>query len=426
MQPESPAPSQRIAIIGAGVSGLVCAHLLHRRHDVTVLEANDYIGGHTNTVEAEDDDERHAVDTGFIVYNERNYPNFTRLIAQLGVETQPSDMSFSVRCDRTGLEYNGTNLNRLFAQRRNLLSPGFHRMIRDILRFNREAKSAVHDGDERQTVGEFLEAHGFGGRFVEHYLLPMGSAIWSCPTGTFLSFPMRFVAEFFDNHAMLQLGGRPVWRVIKGGSRRYVEKLVAPWRDRVRLRTPVRSIRRFDDHVAVATEAGGVERFDQVILACHSDQSLRMLDDPTPVETEILAAFPYQSNRTVLHTDASVLPRTKRAWASWNYHIQPERPGHATVTYNMNILQSLPARSTYCVTLNGDEGIDGRRVLGRYDYSHPVFRAGRTLAQRRHAELIQANRTSYCGAYWGYGFHEDGVKSALAVCRSFGEALDDA
>jgi predicted NAD/FAD-binding protein len=416
-------PNQRIAIIGAGISGLVCAHLLHRRHDVAVFEANDYIGGHTHTVDVEQRGERHAVDTGFIVYNERNYPNFTRLLAQLNVETQASDMSFSVRCDRSGLEYNGTNLNKLFAQRRNLLSPRFHGMIRDILRFNRQAKAIINEGDDELTVAAFLERHDYGLRFIEHYLLPMGAAIWSCPTGTFLSFPMRFVAEFFDNHAMLQVGGRPQWRVIRGGSARYVEKLTAPWRKRIRLRTPVWSIRRHDDHVAIATDSHRTERFDQVILACHSDQVLRMLDDPSPVEREVLGAFAYQGNRTVLHTDASVLPRTRRAWASWNYHVQAPQREQATVTYNMNILQSLPARETYCVTLNNDDAISSQRVLGRYEYHHPVFQAGRASAQRRHDELIQANRTSFCGAYWGYGFHEDGVNSALAVGRRFGEVL---
>jgi predicted NAD/FAD-binding protein len=416
-------PNQRIAIIGAGISGLVCAHLLHRRHDVAVFEANDYIGGHTHTVDVEQRGERHAVDTGFIVYNERNYPNFTRLLAQLNVETQASDMSFSVRCDRSGLEYNGTNLNKLFAQRRNLLSPRFHGMIRDILRFNRQAKAIINEGDDELTVAAFLERHDYGSRFIEHYLLPMGAAIWSCPTGTFLSFPMRFVAEFFDNHAMLQVGGRPQWRVIRGGSARYVEKLTAPWRKRIRLRTPVWSIRRHDDHVAIATDSHRTERFDQVILACHSDQALRMLDDPSPVEREVLGAFAYQGNRTVLHTDASVLPRTRRAWASWNYHVQAPQREQATVTYNMNILQSLPARETYCVTLNNDDAISSQRVLGRYEYHHPVFQAGRASAQRRHDELIQANRTSFCGAYWGYGFHEDGVNSALAVGRRFGEVL---
>jgi predicted NAD/FAD-binding protein len=419
----APPPRQRIAIIGSGISGLTAAHLLHRDHDITVFEANDYIGGHTNTLDVDLDGESHAVDTGFIVYNEKNYPNFVRLLDRLGVATQPSSMSFSVRCDRTGVEYNGTSLNGLFAQRRNLFRPRFHGMIRDILRFNEDATSFLADGDASMTVGEYLDDRSYGHAFVEHYLLPMGASIWSCPPGTFRQFPMQFVAEFFRNHAMLQIGGRPTWRVIKGGSARYVDVLTRPFRHSIRTSTPVKTVRRLPDTAIVELADGGIERFEQVIFATHSDQALRMLADPTPTETELLGAFPYQRNDVVLHTDASVLPRTRRAWASWNYHVGRGRQDNATITYNMNMLQTLSASRTFCVTLNEHEGIDRERVISRLEYEHPLYTTARKAAQKRHGELINANRTSFCGAYWGYGFHEDGVNSALAVCRAFGRDL---
>jgi predicted NAD/FAD-binding protein len=419
----APPPRQRIAIVGSGISGLTAAHLLHEDHDLTIFEANDYIGGHTNTIDVEQGGERHAVDTGFIVYNEKNYPNFVKLLSKLGVATQPSSMSFSVRCDRTGVEYNGTSLNGLFAQRRNLFRPRFHGMVRDILRFNEDALTVLEREDAEMTVGDYLGERDFGDAFVEHYLIPMGASIWSCPPGTFRRFPMRFVAEFFQNHAMLQVGDRPTWRVIKGGSARYVEVLVRPFRERIRTSTPVKAVRRLPDGVVVEPVGGAAERYDQVIFACHSDQALRMLTDPSEVETDVLAAIPYQRNEVLLHTDKSVLPRTRRAWASWNYHVRDRAEEAATITYNMNILQTLQARDTFCVTLNEHDGVDEGRVLERLTYEHPLYTAARDRAQARHEELINVNRTSFCGAYWGYGFHEDGVKSALAVCRAFGKEL---
>jgi predicted NAD/FAD-binding protein len=413
----------RIAIVGTGISGLVAAYLLHTVHDVTVFEANDYVGGHTNTVDVQLDGERHAIDTGFIVFNERNYPNFVTLIDQLGVASQPSSMSFSVRCDRSGLEYNGTSLNRLFAQRSNLFRPRFHRMIRDILRFGREARAVLERDDQSTTVQEFVNEHGFGRPFVEQYLVPMGSSLWSCPPRTFRQFPVRFVVEFFDNHAMLDVGGRPTWRVIRGGSRTYVDAITRGFRDRIRLNSPVETVRRLKDRVELTVRGGAPMPFDHVILACHSDQALAMLADPSDTEREILDAFPYQRNTAVLHTDTGVLPKRKLAWASWNYHIPRDEPDGATITYNMNSLQSLRSKHVFCVTLNETESINSSRILGRFTYEHPIYTAKRAEAQRRHGELINANRTSFCGAYWGYGFHEDGVNSALAVCRAFGRGL---
>jgi predicted NAD/FAD-binding protein len=413
----------RIAIVGSGISGLVAAYLLHTVHDVTVFESNDYIGGHTNTIDVELSGERHAIDTGFIVFNERNYPNFIELIDQLGVASQPSSMSFSVRCDRTGLEYNGTSLNRLFAQRSNLLRPRFHRMIRDILRFGREARSVLERDDHRMTVDEYLAERDYGEAFVEQYLVPMGASIWSCPPRTFRQFPIRFVVEFFNNHAMLDVGGRPTWRVIRGGSRTYVKAITRGFRDRIRLSSPIETVRRFEDRVDVSVRGGEKDSFDHVILACHSDQALATLADPSDTEREVLDAFPYQRNAAVLHTDTRLLPKRKLAWASWNYHIPRDEPNGATITYNMNILQSLRSSQVFCVTLNETESIDSARIIGRYSYDHPIYTQRRSEAQRRHAKLINANRTSFCGAYWGYGFHEDGVNSALAVCRAFGREL---
>ncbi|MHC4217606.1 MAG: NAD(P)/FAD-dependent oxidoreductase [Planctomycetota bacterium] len=417
-------PRQRIAIVGSGISGLVAAHLLHPDHEITVFEANDYVGGHTNTVDVDLGGERYAVDTGFIVFNKVNYPNFVRLLGQLGVESQPSTMSFSVRSDRTGLEYNGSSVNRLFVQRRNLLRPRFHAMIRDILRFNREAGEVLAAADLTTTVAEYVAERGYGDAFTDEYLVPMGSSIWSCPPATFRGFPIRFVVDFFNNHAMLRVNGRPQWRVITGGSKQYVRSLIRPFRDRIRLSTPVRSVRRLPDRVEVETAARGCTHFDHVIFACHSDQALRLLGDASILEHDVLGAFPYQRNDAVLHTDASVLPRRRRAWAAWNYHIRAEDRDAVAVTYNMNILQTLRSRHTFCVTLNDDEGIDPGAVVDRFVYEHPVFTAGRVEAQARHEELIDVNRTSYCGAYWGYGFHEDGVNSALAVCRAFGKELE--
>ena len=412
----------RIAIVGAGISGMVCGWMLHRDHDLVVYEANDYVGGHTHTVPVELSGRRYEVDTAFIVYNERTYPFFTEILRRLGVATQPAEMSFSVRADADDLEYNGTSLNGLFAQRRNLIRPSFLRMLHDILRFGREALSAVRDDSGPRTIGEFVAERRYGRGFVAHYLEPMGAAIWSCPRGTFLQFPLRFVVEFMHNHGLLSVSGRPQWRVIRGGSARYVEPMVAGFRDRIRLRAPVRSIRRSPEAVEV-TDAGGPERFDHVILGCHSDQALGMLADATPVERELLSAFPYQPNDAVLHTDVSLLPRRRRAWAAWNYRLHPREEDRATVTYDMNILQGLDAPETLCVSLNDTARIDPDRILGRHRYTHPLFAAGRAEAQRRHLEVVNVNRTSFCGAYWRYGFHEDGVRSALAVCQALGATL---
>ncbi len=421
----------KIAVVGSGISGLVAAYLLHREHQVTVFEANAYVGGHTNTVEVEWQDAVYPVDTGFIVFNDWTYPNFIRLLDRLKVASEPSSMSFSVRCETTGLEYNGTDLNRLFAQRSNLLRPSFYRMIRDILRFNREAPGLLPDGDGGASLGAYLEARGYSDAFMRHYIIPMGAAIWSASTDDVRGMPVRFFVQFFHNHGMLSVDRRPVWHVISGGSHQYLKALTRSFLDRVRLRSPVRAVERTPDRVAITSDEqlpdGRVHRrtewFDHVILALHSDQALTLLRDPSPQERAILGAIPYQENEAVLHTDTSLLPRRRLAWASWNYHLLRGGKDRVAVTYHMNQLQNLSAPAEFCVTLNRGDDVDPSKVLRRITYHHPRFTPAAVAAQARRPEISGLNRTSYCGAYWGYGFHEDGVNSALAVCQTFGRDL---
>lgn len=406
----------RIAIIGAGVSGLVAAHHLCRAHDVSVFEANSYVGGHVNTVDVWEADQCIAIDTGFIVFNNWTYPNFIKLLDQLSVASNPTEMSFSVKAPASGLEYNGHSLNTLFAQRRNLFNPSFLRMVRDILRFNKQAKVVASKENESRTVGQFLADNGYSPMFASHYLLPMGAAIWSCPTGCFADFPIQFIADFYNNHGLLNVKNRPQWRVIEGGSRSYVRELVRPFESAINLNCPVNSVVRTDDAVELFMAGNGGVKFDHVVFACHADTALEILgDQATETEREVLGAFPYSRNTAVLHTDISVLPRRRRAWASWNYSLIGDDESAATLTYNMNILQGIESEKTYCVTLNSDSLVDPEQVHGRFEYSHPVFTLQRSVAQSRHHELIGPNRTSYCGAYWRNGFHEDGVVSALAV-----------
>jgi uncharacterized protein len=407
----------RIAVIGAGISGLVAAHQLHRAgHDVHVFEAGAYAGGHTNTIRVDEPDATLDVDTGFIVFNDRNYPNFERLLAQLGVAWQTSDMSFGVGDERGDFEYASTGPNALYAKRAHLASPAFHRMILDVRRFQREAR-ALMASDEDPSLAQWLADRDFGEAFVERLIVPQAAAVWSADPGQMWSFPARFLVQFFNNHGMLDLKDRPVWRVVQGGSKRYVEALTAPFADRIRLNAPVREIARAEDHVAVAGE-----RFDHVVLATHADQTLAILgSDATPLERELLGAFPYASNEAVLHHDRRLLPRRRRAWASWNYHLLDEPSGRSTVTYHMNRLQSLPARREWCVTLNRTEAIDPETIVRTIQYAHPVFTREGMAAQGRVAEISGGRgRTHFAGAYWGWGFHEDGVVSGLRVARELG------
>ena len=404
--------------MGAGVSGLTAAHQLHQRHDVTVFEANAYAGGHTNTIRVDTEHETHHVDTGFIVFNDRNYPNFERLIRELGVAWQPSDMSFAVSDERGDFEYASTSANGLFAKRAHLASPRFHRMIADVVRFQRAARELIAGGDRRgPSLGHWVESLRFSRPFIDRVIVPQASAVWSADPRQMWAFPARFLAEFFDNHGMLSLRDRPRWRTITGGSARYVDALVKPWRHALRLGTPVQAIHRADDHVLVKPRGGEAERFDEVVVATHSDQALAMLADATDREHELLGAIPYQPNQAVLHTDESLLPRRRRAWASWNYHLLDDPPGKSTVTYHMNRLQSLDADREFCVTLNRNGAVDPEKVIRTIDYSHPVFTQAGHDAQRRFDEISGVGRTHFCGAYWGWGFHEDGVRSGVRVAE---------
>ena len=412
----------KIAIVGSGIAGLVAAHRLHREHEVTVFEAGDHVGGHTHTHDVEQDGRRYAVDTGFIVFNHRTYPNFVRLLEELGVESQDSAMSFSVRDEESGLEYNGTTLNTLFAQRLNLLRPSFLGMVRDILRFHKEAPAILARPGAEVPLRDVLLKGNYGEAFVRHYIVPMGAAIWSTDPRRMLDFPARFFIRFLDNHGMLTVNDRPVWRTIRGGSARYVEKLTAGFTRRIRTRTPVEGIRRLPGSVMVRAGGEHAERFDAVFLACHSDQALRLLADPSPEEREVLGAIPYQRNEAVLHTDLRLLPRRKLAWAAWNYHVLPRmlsEGGPAALTYNMNILQRLDAPTPFLVTLNRTDAIDPAKVIKVIEYHHPLFTPAGVAAQARQAELNRGRRTYYCGAWWRNGFHEDGVVSALEAVRHF-------
>jgi uncharacterized protein len=413
----------KIAIIGTGVSGMVTAYLLSESHDITVFEKNDYIGGHTHTHEVKVQGKTFAVDTGFIVFNEFTYPNFVKLLRRLGVTWKPSRMSFSLRCEQTGLEFCPSSLDSLFAQRRNLFRPSFYRMVMDIFRFRREALELLEKLDETVTLAEYLERQEYSPLFIEKFILPLGAAVWSADPLRFRQFPARYFVEFFHNHGFLKVRNQPQWLVVQGGSRQYVEKLIKPFAERIRLNCPVHSIARGEGYVEVHSTTGGTERFDAVVLAVHSDEALALLCDPSDAEKEVLSAIPYQENLTVLHTDATLLPRHKKCWAAWNYHVPRESLGRVALTYDMNILQGLEAPVEFCVTLNRPAEIDPGKTIRELLYSHPVYTPAARSAQGRRDEINGMRRTYYCGAYWSYGFHEDGVKSALAVCKHFGKGL---
>ena len=417
---------KRIAIIGSGISGLTCAYLLKEKYDVFLYEANDYAGGHTQTTDVEVEGICYPVNTGFIVFNDWTYPNFIKLMNKLGVASEDSDMSFSVKCERTGIEYNGENLDTLFAQRMNAVKPSFLKMVLDILRFNKEAKLELADQqiDPSETLGSYIQRKGYSDAFKRHYVIPMGAAIWSSSEDMMMQFPVYFFLRFFNNHGMLSVDDRPQWRVISGGSRSYVGRIVKTLpEDQVYLNTPISQVTRSEEAVQLVS-ARGTGTYDQVIFACHSDQALAMLEQPTEAEASILGAIPYQMNEVVLHTDSSILPKHKKVWASWNYHIGQASQDTVAVTYYMNKLQNFhQAPVDFCVTLNKTQDIDPAKIIRQFNYAHPAFTLEGMAAQERHVEISGHQRSHFCGAYWFNGFHEDGVRSALRVTQAFGVSL---
>ena len=419
---------QKVAIIGTGISGLTCAHLLHPHHAITVFEANDYIGGHTATKTVEVNDKSYQIDTGFIVFNDWTYPNFIKLMDQLQVERQATEMSFSVHAKQSDIEYNGNNLNTLFAQRRNIFRPRFWRIVKDILTFNKACKKlAAGDTDvSGKTLYGYIQELGLSDDFANFYILPMCAAIWSASIEQTRQFPLQFFLKFFNNHGLLNVSNRPQWYTLKGGSSSYIAPLIKNFESRIHTQTPVTSVARVNSGWLVDS-VRGEEQFDAVIFACHSDQALSLLQAPTAAQQDILSSIPYAQNEVVMHTDTRQLPERQLAWASWNYELsetQDEDQAPAAVTYNMNILQCLnDAPATFCVTLNNTANIDKASILGTYHYAHPQYSHNMVDAQQRREEICGVNNLHFCGAYWYNGFHEDGVNSALDVTRRFGIEL---
>lgn len=414
---------KNIAVIGSGIAGLASAWLLGRQHQVTLIERNDYVGGHTHTIEVEDNGQPLAVDTGFIVYNIANYPLLTRLFEQLGVATRESDMSFSASIGPGEIEYSGDSLNSLFAQRRNLLSPSFLRMVADLIRFNRRCKGLLRiDGFDGLTVGELLARERMSDSFRDHFLLPMAAAIWSCPTRTMLDFPAESLARFFNNHGLLNLIDRPLWRSVTGGSARYVDRFLDEiGQDQVRL-DAAQSIRRLDQGVEVRLASGERAVFDELVLACHADQALALLEAPSAAEQRLLSCFRYQPNHTYLHTDIGLMPQRRQVWSSWNYLSQTNQDGSSavSVTYWMNRLQGLQTSKDYLVSLNPLRPPAADQIITEMVYDHPVFDQAAMDAQPQLAELQGQDRLWFCGSYFGYGFHEDALASAVAMADRFG------
>ncbi len=409
----------RIAIVGTGISGLTCAHYLQEHAELTLFEAGSYVGGHVNTIDYTDSaGEQFPVDTGFIVFNKKTYPNFLKLITDLGVAYQESDMSFSVKAPNAHLEYSGINLNGFFCQRFNILRPKFLWMFREIKRFNKQAKKITVD--DARSLGEYLDHFKFSDWFKRHYIVPMGSAIWSGSTKQVLNMPALFFIKFFENHGMLSITEQPQWYTISNGSRSYVQALIKPFEDKIKLNTPIKSIARKEQVIEIIHK-DGTDTFDKVICACHADTALALLEDPNEIEREILPQFPYSKNEALVHIDSNIMPKHKNAWASWNYHIGNEDVNQpATLTYYMNKLQKLPTDETVLVTLNDTENVDPKLVKKRINYHHPIFNTDVLSYQSRHNEISGKDRIYYCGAYWRNGFHEDGCFSGIQVCKQLG------
>lgn len=417
---------KKIAIIGTGVSGLTCAHLLHKHYDVTVFEKNNYIGGHTATVDVKVKGIEYAIDTGFIVFNDRTYPYFEKLLSRIGINKKKTQMSFSVHNEATGFEYNGHTFTSLFAQRRNIFRPKFWRLLRDIVKFNKLCKSLHKNGNynQDQSLGELLDEHKFNDFFKYHYILPMGAAIWSTSIKEMQSVGVPFFVKFFFNHGLLDITNRPQWYVIPGGSREYISPLIQGFADRIKLNADIKNVMRENNKVILEFANGDHSTFDKVIFACHSDQALSLLANPTEQEKAVLGAIPYTENSVVLHTDTNLLPKRKAAWASWNYLLNKNTDKAAVVTYQMNILQGIKSDTQFCVTLNHLEGIDKSKILREFTYHHPVFNQSSIAAQKLKHTVDGQNNSYFCGAYWYNGFHEDGVRSGVDVAKQLGVEFD--
>jgi uncharacterized protein len=417
---------KHIAIIGSGISGLTAAYLLSKKHQVTVFEKNNNVGGHTATVDIEKHGKTYAIDTGFIVFNDKTYPNYLALLAEIGIGKQATEMSFSVHNCQTGLEYNGHNLNTLFAQRRNIFNPRFWLLVKEILRFNKLCKAIYHQGNYQSgySLGKFLKENHFSDFFSDHYILPMAAAIWSSSLAQMEDVEFRFFVQFFHNHGLLNIADRPQWYVIPNGSRSYLTPLCAPFKENITLNADISGITRSDDNVHLHFNNAPSKTFDEVVIACHSDQALALLNDPSTDEQAVLSSMPYSENSVVLHTDKTLLPNRNNAWASWNYQLSEDRHKAASVTYNMNILQGIKSEDTFCVTLNQKEAIDSAKILAEYTYHHPIFSTQSIKAQKMRNTICGVKHTHFAGAYWHNGFHEDGVKSAVEVAKRFGCCLD--
>ena len=415
----------KIAIIGSGISGLTAAYLLHKHHDVKIFEKNDYIGGHTHTHKINLDGKDWHVDSGFIVYNENTYPNFIKLLTKLEVQSQLSSMGFSVKSLVNNFEYAGNSLNAVFAQRRNIINPSFYKMLLQIIRFNDQAQKDLNGLDYSKTLEDYLNENNYSKEFIQYYIIPMGAAIWSTIPSKMFLMPAKFFIRFFKNHGLLKIKNRPKWWVIKGGSKRYVEKIIAGFKESIFLSTPVKLVSRDNETINLSFIDRRLqnEKFDKVIFATHSDQTLKLLDKPTSDEQDILGKLPYQKNEALLHLDESVLPKRKLAWACWNYSLDSDPESPVALTYNMNILQSLNAKKTFCVTLNNHNEVDSTKVLKKITYHHPLFTREGVEAQLNKSKICGKNNTYFCGAYWRNGFHEDGVVSAIDVCKKFGVEL---
>ena len=412
----------KIAIVGSGISGNTIAHLLHKKHNITLFEKNNRIGGHSHTHNIEINGSPISVDTGFIVFNKKTYPLFSSLLRELDVAHEDSKMSFSVFSKKTGLEYNGTTLNTLFSQRRNIFNPKFIKMIFEILRFNKESLGLLNTSKEL-SLGDYLAKNTYSDYFLKNYILPMGSAIWSSNLETMIKFPAKFFVTFLHNHGMLNINNRPQWLTISNGSKSYVQKLCYPFIDNIRLNSNIKFIERKSNKVIVHSKYGS-ENFDYIFMACHSNEALAILKDASNNEKEILGAIPYTNNEVYLHTDSSIMPKYKLSWAAWNYNIDSKESEPITLTYNMNILQNIKIETPVLVTLNPKGCIDPKKIIKKLNYAHPTFSIDSINAQKKHPIISGINRTFFAGAYWGNGFHEDGVKSAYDSVKQLNQLIN--